>query len=300
MSAMTAPNQSKRIAVDLAGMVFAIETASGDCSVLLDERFSRFEATSEPDVVLTVSRDPMPAIFPMEQHRVFEAWDRWGLYSIEGRNVLVERHSFSSAIPERIMILDRDFRRGELFVRSVEHGPRGKGPCPNPLDYPLGHVLMVCLMGRGRGLMVHACGVDHQGRGFLFAGNSGHGKSTMAGLWPGKAMVLSDEHVVLREHGDRFLMYGTPWPGSFGSMSSQRTPLEKVFFLKPGAENTVTRLNSAAASTMLLARSFPPLWDAAAMEYTIGFLGRLTESVTCYELAFLPDENVTDFVLCAK
>jgi len=297
---MTPSNGSNRIVFDIAETVFAIETADNERSVLLGKRFSSFKASSEPDVVLTVSKDPVPAIFPMEHQRVFEAWDRWGLYSIEGRNVLVERHPFSSAIPERIMILDKDFRRGELFVRSVEHGPGGKGPCPNPLDYPLGHVLMVCLMGRGRGLMVHACGVDHQGRGFLFAGNSGHGKSTMAGLWTGKGRVLSDEHIVLRERGGEFLMYGTPWPGSFGSMSGQRTSVEKVFFLKPGDENAVTRLNSTAASTMLLARSFPPLWDAAAMEFTIDFLGRLTERVPCYELAFFPDESVTDFVLCAK
>ena len=144
--------------------------------------------------------------------------------------------------------------------------------------------------------MVHACGVDDGGRGYLFAGNSTHGKTTIARLWGHEASILNDDRIVLRKRAGRFWMYGTPWHGEYTATSPQGVPLEKIFFLRHAQLNTTSRKKGAAASAMLLARCFPPFWDAPCMEFTLDFCAELVDAVPCYELGFIPDKGVLETV----
>ena len=73
-----------------------------------------------------------------------------------------------------------------------------------PLEYPLDELLLQGLLARGRGAEIHACGIaDGSGRGLLFVGQSGAGKTTMARLWEGERgiTVLSDDRIILRRVG---------------------------------------------------------------------------------------------------
>jgi hypothetical protein len=148
--------------------------------------------------------------------------------------------------------------------------------------------------------MVHACGIDDGGRGYLFAGNSTHGKTTMAGLWQDRAVILNDDRIVLRQREDRFWMYGTPWHGDHTQVSPHGVPLDRLFFLRHAGDHCAWRKEGALASSMLLARCFPPLWDADGMRFTLDFCARLTEAVPCYELGFRPDPGVVEYVRCVR
>jgi hypothetical protein len=159
---------------------------------------------------------------------------------------------------------------------------------------------MICLLARNRGLMVHACGIDDGGEGYLFAGNSTHGKTTMARFWKDQALVLNDDRTVLRWREDCFWMYGTPWHGEYPGVSPRGVPLKKIFFLHHAGTNSVSCKEGAMASSMLLARCFPPLWDTEGMSFTLEFCAKLVETVPCYQLNFVPDNNVVDFVRCVK
>ena len=57
--------------------------------------------------------------------------------------------------------------------------------------------------------------VDPEGRGHLFVGQSGAGKSTMARFWAGRegVRILSDDRIILRQIRGEIWMYGTPWHG---------------------------------------------------------------------------------------
>src|SRR5262249_20236905 len=90
---------------------------------------------------------------------------------------------------------------GDGAVIEVALNPRSFAPgrTVDPLEYPLDELLVIHYLARERGLEVHACGVrDADGRGYLFAGQSGAGKSTIARLWLGEpaATILSDDRVI--------------------------------------------------------------------------------------------------------
>ncbi len=54
--------------------------------------------------------------------------------------------------------------------------------------------------------------------------------------------------------------------------------------------------NSDAAGR-LFARSFPPFYSQQGLDFTLSFLEEIVRAIPCYELKFLPDEEVLGFIL---
>jgi hypothetical protein len=158
-------------------------------------------------------------------------------------------------------------------------------------------LVMIHLLSQGRGVEIHGCGLlDSAGRAYLFAGQSGAGKSTMAHLWidqPG-VRLLSDERVVLRTDGDRVMVHGTPWHGEAGLAAALAGQLAAVFFLNHGATNAVLPIHGSLATAKLLACSFLPFHTAAAIDRTMTALERVTTAGSCYDLWFTPDQSIID------
>jgi len=199
-------------------------------------------------------------------------------------------------MPHRVAVFTQDFEAGTVYVLPFESS---HGCYSYPLAFPLDVLWIMNLLSLGRGVMIHACGVDTDGRGMVFAGPSGAGKSTLAKLWNkyGNATVLSDERVILRRVGGRFVVYGTPW-GSVVDASSEGVSLSKVFFIQHANHTFVKRMKEKEAVIDLLTQSFSALYDPAGMQYTLDFCTDLIKEVPCYELGFVPDESVLDFVRC--
>jgi hypothetical protein len=192
-----------------------------------------------------------------------------------------------------VAVLEPDFRSGDIYIRA--HEPAS---FLNPLIYPLNEILMVNLLSLGRGGMFHACGIKDNGQGILFVGASGAGKSTLANLWKKEkdVTILSDDRIIIRRKDGKFWAYGTPWHGDAKVCSPERAPLEKIFFLQHAKVSKVERIEGIDAASKLLVCSFPTFWDKKGMEFTLGFIDELTREVPCYELGFVPNKTVIDFV----
>jgi hypothetical protein len=227
---------------------------------------------------------------------VFDSGGVWKLYRDGARH----RFLFSSAalgpLPYKEGSFDSDFASGEVTLRrSCFQPPQGLWP----LEYPLDELLLQGLLARGRGAELHACGVtDRAGRGLLFVGQSGAGKTTLARLFEGMGgtKVLSDDRIILRRVGGSFTMHGTPWHGEAALAEPASAPLAGVFFLEHGAANDLLPLRGAAAATRLFACSFPPFHDREGLDFTLAFFAGLAAEVPCHELRFAPDRQVVELV----
>ena len=226
--------------------------------------------------------------------KIFDSDSTWSLYSTGGKYVLQDCSFESDSLPDRVVFLESDFKSGDIYIRDD-----GANQClpPDPLGYPLNQILMIILLSLRRGVMLHACGIDDRGCGYLFLGNSTHGKSTMARLWfENHGTVLNDDRIIVRERDGEIWMYGTPWHGDFEELSPKGLPICKIFFLRHGDKNSAIPKKGAEAVSILLTRCFPPLWDKKGMEYTIGLCHHIVEKIPCHELSFEPDMKIVDFV----
>jgi hypothetical protein len=200
------------------------------------------------------------------------------------------------ARPYQMAEFDAAYARGTVTLRREVFGER----LPvYPLHYPLDEVFMVHLLSRGLGVELHGSGVvTADGRGYLFVGQSGAGKTTLSRLWlqePG-VTVLSDERVILRQREGRVWMYGTPWHGDGHIATPGRVPLSRVFFLRHGARNALAPLARTEAAARLFTCGFTPFHDADGLTFSLGLLGDVAAAVPCDELAFVPDRSAVDFV----
>lgn len=225
---------------------------------------------------------------------LFDSDSVWRLYR-EGAGFRIECRSeaFGDG-PYKTAIFDETFTRGTIFMEPhVAH--------LNPLDYPLDEVLVANLLGRGRGVELHSCGViDGQGRGHLFVGVSGAGKTTTARLWEGAASgIVSDDRVIVRERDGAMWMFGTPWHGEAELSMPGGVPLAGVYLLVQSEANALRALGAAEAVARLFRCAFPLFYDGEALDFTLSFLARLAASVPVRELQFVRDRSVVDLVLAA-
>ncbi len=191
-------------------------------------------------------------------------------------------------------MFDPDFRSGDLYALS-ERGDFFSSQC---FAYPLHEILMIHLLCRDQGLLLHACGIVDRGEGILFCGMSGGGKSTLANIWKDQAgnIVLSDDRVIVRMIAGDLTAFGTPWHGQAGHSSPETGQLRRIFFIEHAEKNWVKKLSRTETVSNLVARSFPPLWDRDGMIRTLEFADILSQQIPCYALGFVPDDRIIEFV----
>ncbi len=56
-------------------------------------------------------------------------------------------------------------------------------------------------------------------------------------------------------------------------------------------------MGRAKATASLIPCSFPPFYIREAMDFVLGFIGEISESVPCFELGVVPDKKVVEFII---
>jgi len=228
--------------------------------------------------------------------KVFDSGALWQLYRRNGSYLYCFTSPIFGPFPYKVASFNSNFTLGEVHLHRQYFEPER---ALDPLEYPLDELWMINLLGQGRGAEVHACGVvDAQGEGHLFVGQSGAGKSAMASLWqPHKsAKILSDDRIILRKADQKLWMYGTPWHGEAGLSSAARAPLTRIYCLQHGHKNELLPQRAAQAVGRLFACGFPLFHSPGALDFTLAFFEEVVKAVPCFELRFLPDQSVIEFV----
>ena len=151
-------------------------------------------------------------------------------------------------------------------------------------------------------LEMHASVVMQGGKGFLFLGPSGTGKSTHSRLWlqyiPGSELLNDDNPILRLLPGGSARVYGSPWSGKTPCYKAQDVPVGAVVRLSQAPENRIERLPlvQAYASLMSSASAFRPLKELADGWHAT--LEGLAAAVPCYHLDCLPDRAAAE--LCYK
>lgn len=285
---------------NVADIIFSINATLPRESLLVDKNYRDFICEGDPFIEISGQYGSLDELDMKDCPLIFDSGENWSLYKRDGKHIFILKTPLSKSSPFCIAEFDPQYRKGTIQVSSDFFKGYHENKLPLPLFYPLTEIFMICFLAQKRGLMVHACGINDDGKGYLFAGNSGHGKSTTANIWKDKATILNDDRIVIRYMDGRFWMYGTPWHGDYTGTSPEGVPIDAIFFLQHADENKVVPKKGIEAVAMLLARAFPPFWDAGGMDYSIQLLDDLVDKVPCRELSFVPDEDIVDFVRCVN
>lgn len=144
-----------------------------------------------------------------------------------------------------------------------------------------------------RMIQFHSSLIEHEGRGLMFLGPSGIGKTTQAELWNKyrDALIINGDIVFVQETEDSFLGWGTPWHGSSPYCENTSVPVEALVVLKQAPENSIRELTGFEKVTAVSNSVFYPRWLENGMELCLETLDHLLSALPVYELSCRPDEE---------
>lgn len=188
----------------------------------------------------------------------------------------------------------------DTFVADVTRGmERAEVSClrsPYAVDSFLRALLGLYLPAR-EGVLLHACAVSHAGAGYVFAGRSGAGKSTVARLLSHTAQVLSDELVVVQRSPEGWKVFSTPFWGEFAQPgANQSAPLEAIYLLQHAKQHRVEHVPLRRALSALLQCSLQFAEGEEVAEWMLGTTSALVREVPVRRLHFLPDAGFWELI----
>ncbi len=161
------------------------------------------------------------------------------------------------------------------------------------VPYPLDQLLLVPALALRGTVLLHACGAVVSNRGLVFAGHSGDGKTTLAGLLSREGTpLLSDERIAVRATEGGFVAHGTPWPGEGNVVSSAAHPLAGMFLLRKAPHHALGSASPCLASE-LLARAIVPYYLPEIASRILEVFSRLAVEVPFRELHFARAPGLT-------
>jgi hypothetical protein len=209
----------------------------------------------------------------------------------------------------------RSFIEGKLMVATISKDfsrvnaiflPKPEGFVWEAADviYDFLQVVLINYLAKKKeGFLLHACGVrDVDDRGFVFAGRSGRGKSTMAKIWHQhtRAIVLNDDRLIVRRmKNGGFVVHGSPWHGEFFDYidaGDQRMRPAYLFFLSHASKHAYRPMTAEMAFTELYTTVFPPFWDHQLLSVTADLCREFAASVKPLHLGFAKNESIIHFV----
>ena len=287
---------TNRLLIQIADVAYVVTSADPALKFKAEATAQNFVIRrSKPDITIEARLEDLSNLRPHGK-MVFDSGTLWQLYQDNGTYTFSFKSNALGSVPYRVAKIDEDFTAGEIiFHRPYFEGKR----YIYPLEYPLDELLFINHLALAEGIEVHACGVvDSYGNGHLFPGQSGAGKTTTARLWqdePG-ITILSDDRIILRKIDNQLWMYGTPWHGEAAFADPKRAPLKRIYFLKKGDQNQLLKLRMVESMGNLFTCCFPPLYNRRALDSMMSFLSEVVSAIPCYELSFLPDKRVVEFV----
>lgn len=172
-------------------------------------------------------------------------------------------------------------------------------------EFALSNALMVMYAMSSAQLgtvLFHAAVIGHAGRGYLFLGKSGTGKSTHARLWlkyvPGSELVNDDNPVVRVLDDGTVRVYGSPWSGKTPCYRNMDLPVGGFVQLAQAPKNEIRQLRGIETYAALVSSISGQRWDRRIADGLHETENALATRIRGWHLDCLPDEAAA--LLCSS
>lgn len=172
--------------------------------------------------------------------------------------------------------------------------------------FGLNNSLMLLFAFRTAGMMtleMHSSVVVKDGRGYMFLGKSGTGKSTHSRQWlehiPG-SVLLNDDNPIIRVTDDGVArVYGSPWSGKTPCYRNAEAPIGAVVRIRQHPENKITRLSVVEAYASIYSSCSGLKSQRSIADGLHATMEHVAVEVPCFVLDCRPDHEAADVCYAA-
>jgi len=142
---------------------------------------------------------------------------------------------------------------------------------------------MAALQGR---YAIHSASICYQGRGYLFSGPSGMGKSTQANLWKScyRVSIWNGDVNLISLESDGPRLWGVPWNGTSGIYTRGSIPLGGLIFLRQSLKNQVVIPSASDRMVATIQRLISPTYTPELFEKALDVCQLLQEQIPMWRL----------------
>lgn len=197
--------------------------------------------------------------------------------------------SYSKKHPDCVLVASEDFSEAVVYVPSAF--------ADRLVEFALSNSMMLLYTFTTSAfdtLMIHASVIRKDGRGYVFLGKSGTGKSTHSSLWLKYiegSNLLNDDNPVIRIVDGQAYVYGSPWSGKTPCYKNEVVPLGGIVRLSQAPYNKISRLFPLHAYAALMPSCSCMRWDSVSYEALHKSVEKVIMQVPCWHLECLPDED---------
>lgn len=261
--------------VSIGAVAFAILLPSAHWAAAVEEQYRDFLADGPATWQVEVQADPSVALAEKVWVRKESQTTRFRLHTSAGQ-------------------IDFLQRRATLAAATPQWASAG-------LDRLLSYVLMHILPAQEQSILLHGVGVAVDGRGHVFFGPSGAGKTTIASLAVGKYDLFSDENLILRYASPHPLLLATPFWGSSTpahliQRARRRLPIGALYALRHGPEFALERLTASDAVLSLLLTEKVAADDPQSLNGWLAVVEKLLAAIPVFRLTFRPTPELWGFL----
>lgn len=248
---------------------------------------------TNPDISIVIAPDSMPDTGKMQ--RLFVSGESWTMFR-NSNGYYLTFHPPQFIRPFWTARMRRSFTDVTVFCDKELLQNQEVDGIVNPVRYPFDQILLMHYLASRKGMVIHAAGIEINKKGYLFAGRSGAGKTTISKQFVSKGFgsMLSDDRVIIRKIDDTFMVFGTPWPGEGGIAVNRGIPLGGLFFLSHSESNRIEEIIPGTTVEKLLPVVSIPWYDPEPMKDILGLCDDLIAHIPSFLLYFKPDTEVVD------
>lgn len=118
--------------------------------------------------------------------------------------------------------------------------------------FPTDQIYIAALLVSRQAFYLHSAAAIIDGKGMIFTGHSGAGKTTMSRLIQGHGTILCDDRNIVRKKENKWYVYGTWSHGDLDEVSEQNAIIHGVYFIEKSAHNKIEPINKKDAYKKLL------------------------------------------------
>lgn len=144
-------------------------------------------------------------------------------------------------------------------------------------------------------LLMHSSVVEKDGKGYMFLGASGKGKSTHSDLWvkhiEGATLINDDNPVVRIDENGTPIVYGSPWSGKRPIYKNVQYPIGGITAIEQKKQNSIRKEDTPTAFGIMLSSCSTMKFDKRVHLAISGTIGDLLGKLPIYTLSCLPNED---------
>jgi hypothetical protein len=271
----------------VAGHTFSVSAKESDFALMTN--YEPFVCEGDKAVFTLSVGDGLPVAFTEDMRQEEEGQEIVCGKTAKGEPVFEfnwwQKTMGNTNRPAGWLVCSTDYREGRLVVVD---GPQRKLAIDNALM-----VLYALATADKATVLFHAAAVSHEGRGYMFLGKSGTGKSTHAGLWvrhiKGTELV-NDDNPVVRDG----VVYGSPWSGKTPCYRNVSYPLGGIVLLSQAPYNKIEPLKGLKAYVTLVSSISGMRWDTRIADGLHETENKLASTVPIWQLECLPDKGAAE------